>query len=80
MSIEERVERALDGIRPYLKTDGGDVKVIEITDDNIVRIELVGNCGSCPISLTTFKTGIESSILSAVPEVAAVEAVNMAWG
>ncbi|MEM6299486.1 MAG: NifU family protein [Bacteroidota bacterium] len=77
MKLDERVEKALDTIRPYLKADGGDVKVLEITDEQVVRVELVGNCGSCKISSMTFKTGIEASILNAVPEVTAVEAVNL---
>lgn len=78
MTITERVEHALEGVRPYLKADGGDVKVLEITDNQVVRLELIGSCGVCPISLTTFKTGIETSILNAVPEITAVEAVNLA--
>mgnify|MGYP001072322626 CR=1 FL=1 len=75
--LHERVEEALKNIRPYLETDGGDLRVLEITEDNIVRIELLGACGSCPMSTMTLKAGVEQSILSAVPEIKGVEAVNI---
>jgi Fe-S cluster biogenesis protein NfuA len=73
----QRVEQALDSIRPYLKTDGGDVKVLEITEDFVVNLELVGACGTCPMSAMTFKGGIEQAIMRAVPEIKGVSAVNL---
>ncbi|EAY25251.1 NifU family protein [Microscilla marina] len=73
----ERVDNALDTIRPYLKTDGGDVKVLEVSEDGVVKLELMGSCGSCPMSAMTLKAGIEESIRKAVPEITAVEAINM---
>lgn len=76
-NLKERVERALDGIRPYLEADGGNVNVHEITDDMIVRLELVGSCSSCPMSSMTFKAGLEEAILKAVPEIRKVEALNL---
>lgn len=72
-----RVEAALDSVRPYLETDGGNVRIIEITDDNTVVLELLGACGSCPMSTMTFKAGLEEAILKAVPEIKKVEAVNL---
>ncbi|WP_207435540.1 NifU family protein [Sabulibacter ruber] len=72
-----QVEQALDTIRPYLRTDGGDVKVLDITEDRIVQLELVGACGSCPMSAMTFKGGIEQAIMRAVPEIKGIEAVNL---
>jgi len=75
--INQRIENALEAIRPYLKTDGGDVKVVEVTEDMIVKIELQGACVSCPMSTMTLKAGVEKSILDSVPEVKAVEAVNI---
>lgn len=72
-----RIDQALDTIRPYLETDGGNVKIIEITDDLVVRLELLGACGSCPMSTMTLKAGVEEAIRKAVPEVTAVEAVNI---
>ncbi|WP_128544646.1 NifU family protein [Larkinella soli] len=73
----EKVEKALDGIRPYLEADGGNVKVLEVTDDKVVRLELMGACGTCPMSAMTFKAGLEEAILKAVPEIVKVEAVNL---
>ncbi|MCX6214900.1 NifU family protein [Spirosoma sp.] len=72
-----KVERALDSMRPYLAADGGNVKILEITEDKTVRLELMGSCGSCPMSAMTFKGGLEEAILKAVPEITKVEAVNI---
>jgi len=77
MSLLERVEAALDSIRPYLETDGGNVSVAEITPDNVVKLQLLGSCGSCPMSIMTLKAGIEQAIKKAVPEITAVEALNL---
>src|SRR5690606_22813176 len=73
----EKVEVALNGIRPYLEADGGDVKILEITADKVVKLELLGACGSCPMSTMTLRAGVEESIKRAVPEVTAVEAINI---
>ncbi|HTE00986.1 MAG TPA: NifU family protein [Mucilaginibacter sp.] len=77
MSLLERVEEALNTIRPYLETDGGNVSVEEITPDNVVRLKLLGSCGSCPMSIMTLKAGIEEAIKKAVPEITSVEAINL---
>ena len=77
MSLLEQVEAALDTIRPYLLTDGGNVSVEEITPDNVVKLKLLGSCGSCPMSIMTLKAGIEEAIKKAVPEITAVEALNL---
>jgi len=76
MTLAERVDHALDSIRPYLKTDGGDVRVMEVTEEGVARLELQGACGTCPMSLMTLRTGVEDTILRAVPEITKVEAVN----
>ena len=76
-NLTERVEKALDSIRPYLEADGGNVKILEITEEKIVKLELLGSCGSCPMSAMTLRAGVEESIRRAVPEVTAVEAVNL---
>ncbi|KAA3439446.1 NifU family protein [Rufibacter hautae] len=73
----QQVELALDSIRPYLKTDGGDVKVLDITEERVVVLELMGACGSCPMSAMTFKGGIEQAIMRAVPEIKGIQAVNL---
>ena len=71
-----RIEGALDSIRPYLASDGGDVKVLDVSNDGIVKLELLGACGSCPMSTMTMKAGVEQAIKSQVPEITAVEAIN----
>lgn len=76
-SIIERVEDALQTIRPYLEADGGDVKILDISDDGLVKLELLGACGSCPMSTMTLKAGVEEAIKRAVPEVTSVEAINI---
>lgn len=72
MSYQEdllvRVEAALDTIRPYLIADAGNVSIIEITEDKILRLKLLGSCESCPMSMMTLKAGIEQAVKKAVPE------------
>jgi Fe-S cluster biogenesis protein NfuA len=77
MDLLQKVESALDTIRPYLDADGGNVSIEEITPDNIVKIKLLGACGSCPMSIMTLKAGIEQAIKKAVPEIEGIEAVNL---
>lgn len=74
----DRVEAALDKIRPFLIADGGNVKVLEITDDFIVRLELEGACGTCPMSPMTMKAGVEEALKRDVPEIKGIVAVNVA--
>ena len=75
--LKEKVEEALEQIRPYLQADGGDVSLVEITSDKIVRLELLGACKSCSMSMMTMKAGIEESIKRVAPEVIGVEAINL---
>ena len=72
-----RIEKSLDKIRPYLETDGGNVRILEITDDMTLRLELLGACGSCPMSTMTMKAGIEETLKRDVPELLRVEAINI---
>ncbi len=74
--LTKRVEDALEQIRPYLQADGGNVSLVEITDENIVKLELLGACKSCSMSMMTLKAGIEETIKRAVPEIISVEAIN----
>ena len=76
-SLEEKVENALDKIRPYLKSDGGDVRILEISEDKTLRLELLGACGSCSMSAMTFRGGIEETIRRDVPEILKVIAINV---
>ncbi len=71
-----KVEKALDNIRPYLIADGGNVKILEIEGDK-VTLELLGSCGSCPMSTMTLKAGVEEAIIRAVPEIKKVDAINV---
>lgn len=82
MTNEERkewiqsVDSALESIRPHLKVDGGNVEVVDVTDDFLVKIKWLGNCQSCNMSAFTMKAGIEQTIKHALPEIQAVEAIN----
>lgn len=75
--LTSRVEASLDSIRPYLLADGGNVRIAEISDDKVVRLEFTGTCGNCPMSTMTFKAGVEEAIRRAVPEVTSIEVVNL---
>ncbi|MGI4727241.1 MAG: NifU family protein [Janthinobacterium lividum] len=77
MNLTDQVEEALNSIRPFLEADGGNVSIDEITADNVVKLRLLGSCGSCPMSIMTMKAGIEQAIMRAVPQVKSVEAVNL---
>ena len=70
-----KIEHALEQVRPFLKADGGDISLVEITDDNIVRVKLHGACQGYSISHITMKAGVEEAIKNAVPEITKVEAV-----
>ncbi len=74
--ILEVIDRALDSVRPHLKVDGGNVEVVDITDDNLVKVKWLGNCRSCNMSHFTMKAGIEQTIRTVMPEITGVEAVN----
>lgn len=71
-----KIENALEQVRPFLKADGGDISLVEVTDDNIVRVRLHGACKGCSISHITMKAGVEEAIKNAVPEIKTVEAVS----
>jgi Fe-S cluster biogenesis protein NfuA len=75
--LTQRVEASLDSIRPYLEADGGNVKIYQITSDNVVKLEFVGACGTCPMSTMTFKAGVEEAIKKAVPEITKIEVINL---
>ncbi len=73
----ERIEKALDQIRPYLEADGGNVRILELSEDMVLKLELLGACGSCPMSTMTLKAGVEQTIKREVPEIKSVIAVNL---
>jgi Fe-S cluster biogenesis protein NfuA len=70
--IKEEVEKVLEMVRPGLQADGGDVELVEVTDDGIVKVRLTGACGSCPMSTMTLKMGIERAVKEKVPGVTEV--------
>jgi len=74
--LVKKVEEALEQIRPYLQADGGNVSLLEITEDYIVKLELLGACKSCSMNMMTLKAGIEETIRRTVPEIKGVESVN----
>lgn len=73
--MHEKVQAVLEKVRPSLQADGGDVELVEITEDNIVKVRLQGACKGCPMSQITLKNGIERALIKEVPEVKAVESV-----
>ena len=75
-SLIEKVEIAIDEIRPYLIADGGDIKVVSIDNKNIVNLELLGSCETCPMSPMTLKAGVEEAIKKQVPEIKGITAIN----
>jgi len=72
---EEKIKAVLEQLRPYLQADGGDLSLVEITDDMVVKVKLVGACGTCPMRTMTLKAGVENTLKKQVPEVKSVEAV-----
>ena len=68
-NIIDKIEEALTTIRPYLESDGGDINLVEVTDDMVVKVKLIGACSSCNVSMMTLKNGVEVAIKNAVPEV-----------
>ncbi|MDI6601818.1 MAG: NifU family protein [Thermoanaerobacteraceae bacterium] len=73
--MEEKVKEALDMIRPSLQADGGDVELLNVSEDGVVRVRLVGACGGCPFSTLTLQQGIERSLKEMVPGIKKVMAV-----
>ena len=71
-----QVDEALDEVRPHLKVDGGDVEVVDVTDDFVVKVKWLGNCENCFMSIMTIKAGIEQAIKNRLPQMTQVEAIN----
>jgi Fe-S cluster biogenesis protein NfuA len=68
-TIKDKVVKVLERVRPYLQSDGGDIELIEVTDDLSVKVRLKGACHGCPYSMQTLKAGVEQAILKEVPEI-----------
>lgn len=76
-NMREEVEKALENIREYLKRDGGDIELVDVTDDGVVKVKLLGACGTCPFSAMTLQMGVQKSLMEQVPGVKKVENVAM---
>jgi|TARA_Y100000031_G_C7939400_1_gene256348 Fe-S cluster biogenesis protein NfuA len=76
MGMKEDVEKVLEEVRAFLKADGGDVELVDVSEDGIVKVRLTGACGSCPMSTMTLKNGIERIIKKELPQIAEVVAVD----
>ncbi|MFZ1750401.1 MAG: NifU family protein [Saprospiraceae bacterium] len=72
----DKVNLALDEIRPHLAVDGGNIELVEVTEDNIVKIKWMGNCEHCSMSTMTMRAGVEQAIKSRIPQIQSVEAIN----
>ncbi|MDR2410508.1 MAG: NifU family protein [Bacteroidales bacterium] len=77
LTLEQKVQQIINQIRPHLQADGGDIRYIELTEDNVVKVELQGACGCCPHSRATLKHGVEATLKKYVPEITSVEDINM---
>ena len=73
--MKEAVQKAIDEIRPNLQMDGGDVELIDVSDDGVVKVKLLGACGGCPMSQMTLKMGIEKHVKKEVPQVKEVVSI-----
>ena len=71
-----RINNALDSIRPYLQADGGDISLVDVTDDMIVKVKLTGACHDCPFSVQTLKSGVEQVLVKEIPEIKEVQSVE----
>ncbi len=74
-TIIEKIEKAIDQLRPFLEADGGDIKLLRVVD-NIAQVKLLGACKDCNMSSMTLKAGVEEAVKKAVPEILGVEAVD----
>jgi len=75
--VKQKVEEVLNQIRPQLQADGGDIQLVEITEEGVVRVELQGACGRCPHSKITLKQGVEAVLKRYIPEVKSVEDIHL---
>lgn len=74
--MKEEILKALESIRPFLQSDNGDVELVEVSEDGIVKVRLTGECRDCPMSVMTLRAGIERSLMRQVPGIKRIESVN----
>ncbi len=75
-ALYQEVEDAIETVRPYLEADGGDVEVVEITEEGVVKLRFLGNCQPCPMSSVTMRAGLEEAIKNRAPQISEVKAIN----
>jgi Fe-S cluster biogenesis protein NfuA len=76
LSMKDDILKALESMRPFLQSDNGDVELVDVTEDGIVKVKLLGECKECPLSAMTLRAGIERSLMQQVPGVRRIEAVK----
>jgi Fe-S cluster biogenesis protein NfuA len=74
--MKDGILKALESVRPFLQADNGDIELVDVTDDGIVKVRLLGECEKCPLSIMTLRAGIERTLMKQVPGVRRIEAVN----
>ncbi|MGD8305479.1 MAG: NifU family protein [Ignavibacteria bacterium] len=74
--MEDEIRKALESVRPYLQADNGDIELVDVSEDGIVKVRLLGECKECPLSVMTLRAGIERSLMNQVPGISRIEAVN----
>ena len=74
--LHDKVFQALEQLRPYLKSDGGDMELVEITEENVVKVKLLGACKTCNMSAMTLKAGLVEALKNSAPQIVGVEAVD----
>jgi len=74
--MKDEILKALESVRPFLQADNGDIQLVDITDDGIVKVRLLGECEKCPLSIMTLRAGIERTLIKQVPGVKRIESVN----
>jgi len=74
--MKEEILKALETIKPFLQSDNGDVELVEVSDDGIVKVRFIGECKDCPMSVMTLRAGIERSLMRQVPGIKRIESVN----
>lgn len=74
--MKEEIQKVLNNIRPFLQADNGDVELVEVSDDGIVKVRLTGSCEVCPLSVMTLRAGIERALMNEVPGIKRIESVS----
>jgi len=74
--MKEEILKALESIRPFLQADNGDVELVEVSEDGIVKVRFIGDCENCPMSTMTLRAGIERALLQAIPQIRRIESIN----